>query len=87
MDSMQPFFAIVLVMLLLGGALLLLRKRGAATFRLPRFAAAGPRRMEIVERLALSPHHALHLVRVGDRSIVIATAPSSCELLCEEAPE
>ncbi len=92
MDTIQPFAAVVLVLVLLAGTLLLLRKRGAAGFRLPGFATGNvqgrdPRRLEVLERLALDPQHSLHLVRVGGRSVVIATTPSSCQLLCEESPE
>ena len=78
MEVIQPFAAIVLVMTLLGGALLLLKKRGGATLRFP---AAGPRRLEVIERVSLGPQHALHLVRTGDRVVLIATAPNSCQLL------
>jgi len=78
MEAIQPMAAVVLVLSLLAGSLFLLKK-----FRLPRRSFLGPRRMEVVERVALGPHHALHLVRVGDRTMVVATAPSSCQLLCE----
>jgi flagellar biogenesis protein FliO len=78
MEVIQPFAAIVLVMTLLGGALLLLKKRGGATLRFP---AAGPRRLEVIERVSLGPQHALHLVRTGDRVVLIATAPNSCQVL------
>jgi flagellar biosynthetic protein FliO len=85
MDTLQPVAAVVLVLALLGGAHYALRKRGAATFSLPRFSAAGPRRMQVLERLSLGPQHALHIVRVGGRSVVVATAPTSCQLLCDLA--
>ena len=89
MDLIQPFAAIVLVMGLLGGTLLLLKRRGVVTFfnvklgpiKLPGMQAAGPRRLEVIERVSLGPHHALHLVRTGDRCVLIATTPSSCQLM------
>jgi flagellar biosynthetic protein FliO len=74
--------AVVLVLALLGGSLFLLRKRGAAAFSFSRLASAGPRRMQVLERLPLGPQHALHIVRVSGREMVIATAPTSCRLLC-----
>jgi flagellar biogenesis protein FliO len=83
MDAISPLAAAVLVPALLGGALLLLKRRGAAVFHLPRMAGADPRRIEVLERVALGPHHALHLVRVADRHIVVGTSPSSCQLLDE----
>jgi flagellar biogenesis protein FliO len=78
MDVLQPLTATLFVMALLGGALMLLRKRGAATIRFP---AAGARRLQVVERVSLGPHHGLHLVQMGDRTILVATAPNSCQLL------
>ena len=76
----QSFGAVFLVMALLGGVLFLLKKRGAASFRMPRMSGA-PRQMEVIERVTLGPHHALHLVRVGERRVLVATAPSSCQVI------
>jgi flagellar biogenesis protein FliO len=84
MDVLQPFTATLFVMALLGGAFMLLKKRGAATIRFP---AAGTRRLQVVERVSLGPQHALHLVRTGDRMVLIATAPNSCQLLDAAFPE
>jgi flagellar biosynthetic protein FliO len=78
MDLIQPFAGILLVMALLGGALLLLKRRGLA---MPRLQSQGARKLEVIERVSLGPHHALHLVRMGERCVLIATAPSSCQLL------
>ncbi len=80
MDLLQPFAAIILVMALLGGALFLLKKRGAASFRLPGISV-GTRQLEVVERVSLGPQHALHLVRMGERRVLIATGPASCQVL------
>jgi hypothetical protein len=80
MDIIQPLAAICLVMALLGGVLLLLKKRGASSFRLPLMASAAPRRLELVERLALGPQHALHLVRAGDKLVMVTTAPGFCQV-------
>lgn len=77
MDSIQPFAAIVLVMVLMGGVLLFLKKRGRVVFA----SGAASRRLEVVERVSLGPQHALHLVRAGDRMLLVATAPGSCQLL------
>jgi flagellar biosynthetic protein FliO len=85
MDTLQPMAAVVLVLALLGGALYALRKRGAAAFPFSRLTTATPRRMQVLERLPLGPQHALHIVRVGNREVVVATAPTSCQLLCDLA--
>ena len=94
MDLLQPLAAIVLVLGLLAAALLLLKKRGAATFQLPgqisgrftgaisgRLSGSGQRKLEVLERVALGPQHSVHLVRVGERQVLIGTSPSSCQLL------
>jgi flagellar biogenesis protein FliO len=74
MDPIQPMAAIVFVAALLGGALFLLKKRSSP-------ALPGLHRLEVIERVPLGPQHALHLVRAGDRMVLIATGPSSCQLL------
>jgi flagellar biogenesis protein FliO len=66
---------------LLGALLWFLKRRGLASFPLgPRRAGSG-RRLEVLERVPLTAQHALHLVRVADRTVLIATAPSSCVML------
>ncbi len=75
MDLIQSFAGIVLVMALLGGALLALKRRGMT---LP---SQGVRKLEVIEKVSLGPHHSLHLVRTGDRCVLIATAPSFCQVL------
>lgn len=87
MDTLQPIAAIVLVMALLAGVLILLRRRGAATFRLPGTSGSSPRRLEVIERVSLSPQHALHLVRAGGRLLLVGTAPNSCQLLDDSISE
>jgi flagellar biogenesis protein FliO len=77
MDFLQPLAAVGFVMALLSGALFLLKKRGAVSFR----GKSG--RMEAIERLSLGPHHTLHLIRLDGKSIVVATAPTSVQVLGE----
>lgn len=77
MESLEPLAAVLLVLALLGLALFFLKKRGVASFH------SGTRRVEVMERVMLGPSHALHVVRVGERSIVVATSPSSCQVLCD----
>jgi flagellar biogenesis protein FliO len=84
-DILQPLSAIILVLSLLGGALYLLRRTGYASFPASAspFAKQGiaPRQLKVLERVPLGAQHALHLVRVGDRLILIATAPGSCHMI------
>ena len=35
--------------------------------------------MEIIERVSLTAHHSLHLVRIQNQTIVIGISPSGCE--------
>jgi len=82
MEALQPIAAIALVMVLLGAGLLLLKKRGIASFRLPGVPGANPaRRLEVMERVSLGPHHAIHLVRAEGRILLIACSPNSCQIL------
>ncbi len=64
-------------MALLGGVLLFLKKKMPGVSGMTK----APRALEVVERVTLGPHHALHLVRVGERRVLVATAPSSCQVI------
>jgi hypothetical protein len=83
MDVVRQTLSVLLVFALLGLALWKLRTPGNAT------AGAGwwnrasvvPRSLERVERLALTPQHELHLVRMDGRALVVATHPQGCEVL------
>ena len=71
--------AVAGVLTLLALTLWFLRKRGLAGV-LP---ARGKRvrRLECLERLPLGPHHTLHLVRIGDVSLLVASSPGGCTLV------
>lgn len=81
MQLTEQIGMVLLVFALLGGLLWFAKTRGLAAFRVGARRGNHGRRMEVLERVALTPHHALHLVRVSDRTVMIATAPSSCVLL------
>jgi flagellar biogenesis protein FliO len=79
--TLRQGLSVLLVFLLLGVALWKLRQPGAA-FRPPwRKPGASTRSLETIERLALTPQHALHLVRVQGREVVVATHPHGCTIL------
>lgn len=91
MDMLQPVAAVLFVLGLLAGTLFLLRRRGMASFpdvRSP-FArhGAAPAQLSVLERLPLTGQHTLHLVRVGDSHILVATAPGVCQILNSAASE
>lgn len=78
MDLLQGLTASLLVIVALVGSLAYLRRRGFAQFEMPR---RGVRRLEALERLTLTPQHALHLVRVEDKILIVASAPGGCQVL------
>ena len=80
MDLLQQLAAVALVLALLGAALWLLqRKRLSPLITLgPR--RSGPRQLEVVERVTLSPQHSLALVRVNDTLVLVGTGPGVCEI-------
>ncbi len=76
MELLQQSFALVAVFGLLGVAVWFIK-----TKQQPSLKIRGERRMQVVERIVLTPQHTLCLVRVGERLIMIGTAPSSCQLM------
>ena len=73
MDVLQGATIALLVIAGLGGVLATAQRRGWAQFRT---GSAGPeRRMELVERLPLSPQHSLCLVRVNGRLLLVSNGP------------
>jgi flagellar biogenesis protein FliO len=94
MDVARQILAVMVVFALLGGAVWALRRgsagaraaggagwlrvAGESMFRSP--ASPAPA-MERVGRLALTPQHTLHLVRVQGRDMVVATHPQGCSVV------
>lgn len=87
MDSIQPMLAVLFVLGLLGGTLYWLRSKGVAHFAVKGLNRGGERRMQSLERLALTAQHSLHLVSVEGRTILIAVSPAGCSLLDGPVPE
>jgi len=81
MQLTEQIAMVLAVFALLGALLWFAKRRGMATFPIGSGRRGGARRLEVLERLPLTAQHALHLVRVADRTVLIATAPSSCTLL------
>lgn len=79
MELLQQFIPVAVVL----GALVLLvwamKQRGWARIR------TGPRdmqkRLEVIDRLVLTPHHSIHLIRLADRTLLVGLSPSGCNLL------
>jgi len=41
------------------------------------------RKLETLDRMPLTPQHAVHLVRFGGRELIVATHPHGCSVLLE----
>ena len=70
------------VFALLGLAVWKLRRGNSSTSIWPRARGAG-RTLESVERLALTPQHSLHVVKIHGRKIVVTTHPQGCSVLLQ----
>jgi flagellar biosynthetic protein FliO len=79
MEGFQQAATVAAVLALLGGTLWWLRRRGFATLAMGR--KPGGRRMESLERLPLGPQQTLHLVRVGQTALLLASSPTGCSLV------
>jgi flagellar biosynthetic protein FliO len=84
MELAEQIAMVLAVFALLGALLWILKRRGLASLNLGR-RGGNARRVEVLERIPLTPQHALHLVRVSDKVLLIGTAPSGCTLLNEPA--
>jgi len=80
MDVIRQSLAITFVFLLLGAALWFLRRRRGISFS---SGCATKGLMESRAKLAFGAQHAVHLVRIGDRDLVLAVHPTGITLLCD----
>ena len=76
-DLIREVLGIAVVFALLGFAVWKFRSGGMT----PPWRPGQPSRLETVGRVALTPQHAVHLVRVDGRELVVATHPQGCSLL------
>jgi flagellar biogenesis protein FliO len=80
MDIAQQSLALVLVFALLGTALWLVRKRGWLAMRGAKPARG---RLESRGKLVLGPRHSIHLIRAGERILILALHPDGVTFLGE----
>lgn len=78
MEFSQQALAVAVVLGLMCAFLWYVRRRGWAVGGV---RSRADRRLEVLERLALGPHHMLHLVRIGDEALLVASSPAGCTLL------
>lgn len=84
MDGFQQFFVAGGVLAALAAALWMLNRTGMVRFKGIPGTKGGQRKLQIIERLQLTPQHSLCLVRLEDRTLLIGTSPVSCRVLDEE---
>jgi flagellar biogenesis protein FliO len=80
LETARQILSVLGVFGLLGAVLWALRGGGFAALRV---RGGCPRKIESMERLALTANHSLHLVRIGEREVLLATHPHGCSLLIE----
>ena len=79
MEQAGQLAAIAFVFIALAAVLWVGKQRGLVHFGAVR--TSGVRRMKVVERLPLTAQHALHLVQVEDKLLIVASAPGGCSVL------
>ena len=86
METTRQVLAVAFVLALLGTALWTLR-RGAGPLQARRRGRDKTmdkaRALQIIERVALTPQHSLHVVRAGACEWILATHPQGCTVICE----
>ena len=78
MDVLRQVSSVLLVFSLLGAMVWILRRSGKISFQGLTTKRAGTSSMVVVERLALTPQHTLHIVRINGREVLVATHPQGC---------
>jgi flagellar biogenesis protein FliO len=86
MGQMQQMLAAPAVLGLLGAALWWLRRKGLGQFTISGAHSKTARRLELIERLALTPQHSLYLLRAQERVMLIGRSPSGLVLLDRFGP-
>jgi flagellar biogenesis protein FliO len=82
-EMYRQFLGVLLVLGILVAALYMLKQRGWARFMGMRVLTGPERVMKVLERVPLTAQHAVHLVQIGQRRVLIASSPRSCQLITE----
>ena len=81
MEWSEQLLAVTAVLGLLCVSLWFLKRKGWARTSFRRPARAGQPRLEVIDRLSLTPQHSLHLIRLADRTLLVGLSPQGCNLL------
>ena len=79
MEVIEQIAAVGGVLTLLLATLWWLRRHGFAAVSLGK--KPDGRKLECVERLTLGPQQTLHLVRLGETALLVASSPAGCSLV------
>ncbi len=82
MGILRQIAAIAFVFSLLGAALWWLRRRNYVVSPRPNTS-----RLQVIDRVRLTPQHSVHILKAGDRELTIAVHPTGCTLLASRTPE
>lgn len=80
MDIFQQIFTVLSVLGILGALLWVLRQKGLARFQFPARGGSA-RRLEIIERLPLTPQHTVCLLRVDGTVLTVGLSPAGCQVI------
>ena len=82
MEFGSQFLAVLMVLGILCGALWVLKRKGLVQTAFRRTSSrSGEPRLEVIDRLSLTPQHSVHLIRVADRTLLVGLSPGGCNLL------
>ena len=81
MEMFEQLLIVAAVLGVLCGGLWVLKRKGWAQTAIRRARTDGQPRLEVIDRLMLTPHHSLHLVRLADRTLLVGLSPNGCNLL------
>jgi flagellar biosynthetic protein FliO len=84
MEILQQLLAVALVLGALGALVWTMKRKGWAQGRVSSSRGAQTQ-LEVIGRLALTPQHSVHLIRLADRILLVGLSPQGCNVL-ESAP-
>ena len=81
MELTRSLFGVAILFGLLGALVWIARKKG----RLLGVIGSGPdgRMLHVIERVPLTSNHSVHLLRAGDRTLLVGVHNSGLTLLCD----
>ena len=80
MDLYRELLAVAVVLGSLFALTWVMKRKGWAAVR-PRSQRDPQTRLEVIDRLVLTPQHSVHLIRLADRTLLIGLSPNGCNLL------